>query len=102
EPPVGRGWACAFWRLFRPEIRPAPGNAPPGGRPANGRLSVGLPTDGWQRLRMVRRPVSSGHAGAPRRHAGRSAPVATARVEGRRLAYGRVAAASLGALVVHA
>src|SRR5215475_12401584 len=52
---------------------------------------------------MVRRPVSSRHAGAPRQHAGRrSAPVATPRVEGRRLAYRRVAAASLGAMVVHA
>src|SRR5215471_2533069 len=61
-----------------------------------------MPTDGGQRLRMVRRPVSSGRAGAPRRHAGRTAPVATARVGGRRLAYGRVAAASLGAMVVHA
>src|SRR5262249_8769913 len=47
-------------------------------------------------------PVSSGHAGAPRQHAGGSAPVATPRVEGGRLAYRRVAAASLGAMVVHA
>src|SRR5262249_4585766 len=82
--------------------RPDPSNDAPGGRPTDGRLSVGLPADGGQRLRMVRRPVSSGDAGAPRRHAGRCAPVATPRVEGGRLAYRRVAAASLGAMVVHA
>src|SRR5262249_54744613 len=51
---------------------------------------------------MVRRPVSSGCAGAPRRHPGRSTPVVPPRVEGGRLAYRRVAAASLGAMVIHA
>src|SRR5262249_41074283 len=53
-------------------------------------------------MRMVRRSVSSGHADAPRRHAGGSAPVAAPRVERGRLAYRRAAAACLCAMVVHA